>query len=168
MEETKTAEGTPVAAVCCPVFDTTLWDGKTHVWQDKLFMQNDVFQVMHIPVNMGSVITRMCKKIEEAGAMPDPKDFLMLCYDPSSWKSEINMTVTKDVPGGKMVKLTGTFISRVFDGPYNHVPKWIKEMDQYLASQGKKAMKYYFHYAYCPKCSKKYGHNYCAAFAQVA
>ena len=70
-------------------------------------------------------------------------------------------------PSGKMAKFSGTFISKVYDGPYNHVPKWIEDMDEYLASKGQKALKYYFHYAYCPKCVKKYGHNYCVAFAQI-
>lgn len=153
--------------ICCPEFNTSLWDQKTNTWQDKLFMQESICQFFHIPIGMGSAITRMCKKIEEAGAMPDAKDFLMLCYDPSPWVCEINMTVTKEVPGAKMVRMSGTFESKVFDGPYNHVPKWIKEMDSYLASKGGKAQKYFFHYAYCPKCAKKYGHNYCVAFAQV-
>ena len=35
------------------------------------------------------------------------------------------------------------------------------------ASQGKKAGKYYFYYTSCPKCAKKYGHNYIVAFAEV-
>jgi NADH pyrophosphatase NudC (nudix superfamily) len=153
--------------ICCPEFQKELWDEKTHRWDNKLFLQDDVCQIMHIPLNMGSVVKRMFKKIEEAHAMPDPKEFLMLCYDPSPWKSQVHMTVTKEIENGKMVKLSGIFVSKVFDGPYNHVPKWIKETDQFLAAQGKKALKYYFHYAYCPKCAKKYGHNYCVAFTQV-
>lgn len=122
---------------------------------------------MHIPVNMSSVVKRMFAKIEAVKAAPKNEDFLMLCFDPSPWKSEIRMSVTKTVPGGKMSRLSGTFISRVFDGPYNHVPLWIKQMDQSLAQKGKSAKKYFFHFAYCPKCAKKYGHNYCVAFAQV-
>jgi hypothetical protein len=47
------------------------------------------------------------------------------------------------------------------------VPKYIKEADTYLASLGKKAKKYYFYYTTCPKCAKKYGHNYIVAFAEV-
>lgn len=153
--------------VCCPQFEPELFDAKTHVWDKKLFMLDTVFQIMHFPVNMGRVITRMSRKIENAKAMPESKDFLMLAYDPSPWKSELYMTVTKDVPGGKMTTLSGMFVSKVFDGPYYLVPKWIEEMDAYLAKRNQKAIKYYFHYAYCPKCAKKYGHNYCTAFAQV-
>ena len=153
--------------ICCYPFDPSLWNGKTHVWKDKLFLQDEVRQIMHIPINMTSIVNRMFKKIEKADAMPEVKDFLMLAYDPSPWKSEIYMTVTKPVHGGKMASLSGTFISRVYDGPYNHVPQWIEDMDKYLASNMKKSLRYYFHFAYCPKCVKKYGHNYCIAFAQV-
>lgn len=154
--------------ICCPVFDPARWDEKTHIWKDKLFLEDEVKQIMHVPINMTTIVKRMFKQIEDVDAMPEEKDFLMLSYDPSPWKSEIYMTVNKNIPNGKMAKLSGTFISKVYDGPYNHVPKWIEDMDKYLASQHKKALKYYFHFAYCPNCVKKYGHNYCTAFAQVA
>lgn len=152
---------------CCLPFDPTLWDEKTHVWTDKPFLRDDVRQFLHIPLNMSSVVNRMFKKIEAADAMPETEDFLMLAYDPSPWKSHIHMTVTKDVPNGTMVKLSGTFVSKVFDGPYSDVPKWITAMDAFLATRGQKSLKYFFHFAYCPKCVKKYGHNYCIVFAQV-
>lgn len=154
--------------ICCLEFDPKRFDEKTHVWKDKLFLKDEVIQIMHIPLNMGSVVTRMFQKIEDAQAMPKTDDFLMLCYDPSPWKSEIYMTVDKKVPGGRMAKLSGTFLSKVYDGPYNAVPNWIKDMNEYVAKKGKTVKKYYFHYAYCPKCSKKYGHNYCIAFAQIS
>lgn len=116
---------------------------------------------------MGKVVTRMCKKIEDSGASPPKEEFLMLAYDPSPWKSELYMSVTKEVPGAENVKLSGSFLTKVYDGPYNAVPKWIKDMDAFVASRGKKVLKYYFYYTTCPKCAKKYGHNYCVAFAQV-
>ncbi len=153
--------------VCCLPLDTSLWDEKSFEWKDKLFLQDQVVQFLHIPLNMTSVVKRMFAKIEAANAMPDRKDFLMLCYDPSPWKSEIYMTISKDVPGGKVARLSGTFLSKVFDGPYHHVPKWIKVMDAYVADKGFKVKKYFFHFAYCPKCMKKYGKNHAIAFAQV-
>lgn len=152
---------------CCAPFDPKVWDGRTHTWKNKLFLHDTVAQVLHIPLNMGSVVTRMMRKIEDAGVMPASKDFLMLCYDPSPWRSEIYMTIPRNILGEDVRTLSGTFVSRVFDGPYHFVPKWIKEMDVYLDIENQTALKYYFHYAYCPKCAKKYGHNYCVAFAQV-
>lgn len=153
--------------ICCPEFNPNKYDDKNHVWKDKLFLKDEIKQIFHIPINMGKVVTRIFQQVEKAGANPKPEDFLLLCYDPSAWKSEAYMSVVKDIPGSNIVKLSGTFYSKVFDGPYNAVPNWIKQMDQLLAAQGKKAERYYFHYAYCPKCSKKYQHNYCVAFAKI-
>jgi effector-binding domain-containing protein len=152
---------------CCPEFNPTKWDNKTHTWENKKFVQDTVRTFLHIPLNMGGVITKMMAKIDAASASTSEEDYLLLTYDPSAWKSEIYITVSKEVPNSKMTTISGTFISKVFDGPYESVPKWMKEMDSYLVEQNKTAIKYYTHYAYCPKCSKKYGHNYCIIFAQV-
>jgi hypothetical protein len=112
-------------------------------------------------------IKRMWKQAQEAGAAPEMKDFLLMAYDPSPWKSELHLAVTKAVPGARNVALSGTFFTRVFDGPYNAVPKWLKAMDEEIIGQGKTAKKYYFYFTTCPKCAKSYGHNYAVALAKV-
>ncbi len=154
---------------CCPKFDPEPWERKTFVWKDKLFIKDWVPEFLHMPwpPMVGRMMRRMWKKAEEAGAAPELADFLCLAHDPSPWKGEFYMAVTKEVPGAKNVSLTGTFLTRVFDGPYSAVPKWIKEMDAYVAEQAKRVQKYYFHYTTCPKCAKTYGHNYVVAFGQV-
>jgi hypothetical protein len=91
----------------------------------------------------------------------------MLFHDPSAFKSEIYISVTGPVPNANNVNISGTFIGKVFAGSYNAVPKFVKQMNEYLAAQGKKAKDYYIHYAYCPKCAKKYGDNYIILFAQI-
>ncbi|MCK9393508.1 MAG: hydrolase [Candidatus Paceibacterota bacterium] len=154
-------------ATCCPEFKPETLNEKEYFWENKTFIKDEVMQFMHMPLNMGSVITRMFKKIEKAEANPADEDFLMLCYDPSPWKSEIYMTTTKIVPNATNIALSGNFLSKVFDGPYNEIPKFMKEMEMYVSSKGKSVSKMYFHYAYCPKCAKKYGHNYIIAFAQT-
>ncbi len=154
---------------CCPEFDKTPWDEKNHQWEEKLFIKESVPQLFHIPLpwTINRTMARMWKSAEEAGAAPDMKDFLMLAYDPSPWKCEYYLAVTKEVPGAENHKFSGNLFSKVFDGPYSAVPKWIKEMDDFLAASDKKARKYYFYYTTCPKCAKKYGHNYVVAFAEV-
>jgi hypothetical protein len=154
---------------CCQEFDPEPWDEKTHEWKNKLFIRDTVPQLFHMPLPwmVGRVVNRMWKKAQDAGAAPDLKDFLWLAYDPSPWKSEFYIAVTKEVPGADNVRFTGTFISKVFDGPYNQVPKWVKEMDSYLSARDKKAKKYYFYFTTCPRCAKRYGHNYVVAFAEI-
>ena len=110
----------------------------------------------------------MCKMAEDSKTMLSNKeDVLVLFADPSPFKSEIYLSVTGDVPSARNVKISGTFMSKVFDGPYNAIPKFIKQMNKCLANKNKKAKKYYVHYAYCPKCAKKYGHNHMILFAEI-
>jgi hypothetical protein len=164
------SEGTTSAENCCPEFDPGPWDGKTHYWTDKQFIRDTIPQLFHmpLPLTIKRMMRRMWKMAQDTHADPDLKDFIAMAYDPSPWKSEFYMAVTKEVPGADNVKLSGTFLTKVFDGPYNAVPKWIKEMERYVTSNSKTTKKYYFYFTTCPKCAKKYGHNYVVAFAEVA
>ncbi len=153
---------------CCPKFDPDRYHQKTHHWQNKPFVKADVIQFMHMPLNMDSVIRKTWQMIADAKASPADTDFLILMYDPSPWKSELYFTTTKKVPQANNLTLSGEFYSQVFDGPYQDVPKWYQAMEKWAKENKKIIKKQYFHYAYCPKCSKKYGHNYCVAFAQIA
>lgn len=150
---------------CCPKFDPAPWKDRTFIWTDKLFVIDKVTCLFHIPLNMGQVVTRMWKKIEAADATP--KEFIMLTLDPTPWVSEQYIPVEKKVEGMQHVKLSGTFITKVFEGPYSKAKDWYTEMFRFAEAQGKTASKVYFYYTTCPKCAKKYGKNYVVGFAQV-
>lgn len=162
MQNTQTEE-------CCPKFDPEPWQEKELVWKDKLFIKESVPQFMHMPLpgTFGKAVARMWKKIEDAQAKPDTKDFIMLSSETSPWKGQVYINVTREVPQAENVTFSGTFLTKVFDGPYNDVPKWIKEMAPFVESKGKSVKNYYLYYTTCPKCAKKYGHNYVVAFAEV-
>ena len=91
----------------------------------------------------------------------------MLSYDPSPWKSEHFFTATKEVPGAENVHLSGTYLTKVFEGPYKDAKKWVGEMEDYVKSQGKGMNKLYLYYTTCPKCAAHYGKNYTVAFAEI-
>lgn len=155
---------------CCPLFNPDKWNEKTFNWENKQFIKETIPTFFHIPFPpmIGSKITKMWKLAEDSGkTLASKEDTLVLFADPSPFKSEIYISVTGEVPGAENVKISGTFISKVFDGPYNAVPKFIKQMDEYLGARNKKAKKYYVHYAYCPGCAKKYGHNHMILFAEI-
>jgi hypothetical protein len=152
-------------AMCCPKFDPSLWDGKEVSWKDRLFVKDSVSAIMHVPLNMGSVMTRMINKIDAAEARSD--EFLILSLEESPWRSEQFMPVAKEVPGIENVKLSGTYLTKVFEGPYQQAKSWYIEMANYVKSKGKEVDKIYFYYTTCPKCAKKYGKNYVVLFARV-
>lgn len=155
---------------CCPEFKPEKWDKKTWNWNNKKFIKDSVPTLFHVPLPamIGKKITRMWKAVEKAKAdAPNKEDTLILFRDPSAFRSEIYVAVEKDVPAENNTVISGNFVSKVFDGGYNAIPQFIKTMDQYLVNAGKKAKDYYVHYAYCPKCAKKFGHNYLILFAKV-
>ncbi|MFA5000203.1 MAG: hydrolase [Patescibacteria group bacterium] len=155
---------------CCPKFNPEKWDKKNHVWDNKLFIKETIPTIFHIPLPymIGKSVGKMCKLVEDAKVAPiNSEDALLLFRDPSAFKSEIYLTTTSTVIGAENVNISGNFISRVFAGPYNTVPKFIKEMSEYLTAEGKVAVDYYIHYAYCPKCAKRYGNNYMIIFAKI-
>lgn len=155
---------------CCPKFNPGKWDQKTHNWNNKPFIKETIPTLFHIPFPpmIGRKVGKMCKMMENSKrAEANDEDILLLFRDPCAFKSEIYLSVTGFVPNADNVSISGTFISKVFSGPYNAIPKFVKQMNEYLATQGKKAKDYYVHYAYCPKCAKKYGDNYMILFGQI-
>lgn len=155
---------------CCPLFHPERWDEKTHNWESKKFVVDSIPTLFHIPYPpmIGKKIARMSKMADESNTMSaDKEEVLVLFHDPSAFKSEIYLSVTGEVPNENNVTISGTFVSKVFDGSYNAIPKFIKQMNEYLAETNKKAKDYYVHYAYCPVCMKKFGHNYMILFAEI-
>jgi len=150
---------------CCPRFDPAPWEDKEVVWENRRFVADRVRSFFHIPLNFGSVMRRNMALIEAAGAKSE--QVVVLSQDRSLWSSDVFIEVTKDVPGARMTTISGTFLSKVFEGPYQNMGKWIAEMKQYVASKGKALKTFYCFYTTCPKCAKKYGKNYVVLLAQV-
>jgi len=150
---------------CCPRFDPGPWDRKEITFQDKLFVKDRVRSLLHIPLNFGKVMVRNLEKIQAAGALaPEP---LLLSDENSLWGADVYLAVAQDVPGAEMARISGTFLTRVFEGPYSNIRKWVEEMKTYVAGQQKQFGKLYFFYTTCPKCARHYGRNYVVLLAQV-
>jgi len=149
---------------CCDPFDPAPWQEKEITWKDKLFVKDNVTSFLHIPLNTGKVIVKNMALIEKANAKAPQ---LMLWDERSLWGSSIFIDVSKDVPGAVMATISGTFLTKVFEGPYKNAGKWAKEMKEYVEKKGAKLLKLYFSYTTCPKCAKAYGRNYVVLFAQI-
>ena len=143
---------------CCPRFNPKDWDGKTFEFKNKPFVRAITHSFFYMPLDMNKMMTNTWAAITKAGA--DSKDeFIMMSYDVSPWKCEHYLSVTKAVPKADNVKLTGKYKAKVFEGPYQDAPKWIKAMN----AKGK----VYLYYTTCPKCQKVFGKNYVVALAEI-
>src|SRR6185436_3415101 len=119
-----------------------------------------------VPLDMGRKVTRNMTKIRAAHA--EPKEQLMLSDERSPFGSDVLIAVDGDVPDTEMTTLSGTFRTRVYDGPFKDMGRWVEDMKAWLASQGEALEKLYFGYTTCPACSRAYGHNYVVLYAKVA
>lgn len=150
---------------CCKRFNPAPWENKEVNFNDKIFIRDHVKSLFHIPLNYGSVMKRAMERIEKAGAKPE--NALMLSDENSLWGSDIYIAVSKEVPGYKTVKIPGIYLSRVFEGSFNNMGKWIDEMKKHVTNKGKSLKKLYFFYTTCPACAKAYGKNYTVLLAEI-
>jgi hypothetical protein len=160
IQETVTSTG------CCDPFDPVPWENNEIQWQDKLFVKDHVSSFAHIPLNMNKKMIKNMKLIEKAAAKAP--NMIMLSDEKSPWGSDIFIEVSKSVPGARMATISGTFLSKVFEGSYQNMGKWVKEMHNYVKEKNKTLDMIYFYYSTCPKCAKAYGKNYVVLLAKVS
>jgi hypothetical protein len=153
------------AVECCPPFDPHPWDDKLITWDKKLFLQDRVRSFLHIPLNFGAVMKRSLAAIEAAGAAPEER--ILLADENSLWGADVYLAISKEVPGARMATLSGTYLAKVYEGPYRNMRNWIAEMKSFVKGKGKALQRLLFFYTTCPNCAKKYGKNYVVILAQV-
>jgi hypothetical protein len=169
-----------VAKDCCAKFDKERYHEKEWVWENKHFVKESTWCFLYMPLNFSGMMNRATEKINMANAsMPadDEECCLVLCDMRSPWNCNAYFRVTKeDVPGAEMKIMSGTFLTKVYEGPYQNMGSWVEDMKNYVKT--KKGADFFFdrinncemyaYYTTCPGCAKKYGNNYVVLFAKVA
>jgi hypothetical protein len=164
LQQSSTPSNQPTG--CCPPFDPSPFQDVELTWKDEPFVVDHVTSVLHVPLNMNRKMAKNQALIRAAGA--EPAVPLMLCDESSPWGTDLHIRVSKPVPGARMVTLSGTFLTRVYEGPYRDAPRWAADMHRFVAERGKTVEKLYFAYTTCPACAKAYGKNYVVLFARLA
>ena len=164
-EEVKKEEVVVKKEVCCPEFKSKPWNEREISWNGKFFVKEKVLTFFYRPLNRGSILKKLNKKIAAAGAKT--KRPLVVLDNTNPFYSNLYVEVTKPIVGCKDVKLTANFLSKVFEGPSKNMRKWVKEMGEYVKSKGKVTKKNYFFYPTCPDCTKKSGRNYIVILAEI-
>lgn len=151
--------------ICCPEFDPKPWDRKEIEWRDKKFVKARVFTLFYMPINFGQVIMKLLKKAEEKGV----KFVGNLCLSDhtSKWNMDIYVAADKELEGYENVTMTGTFLTKVYEGDFKETGKWCEDFAKFVKSRGKIMKKMYMCYTTCPACAKKYGRNYVVIFGEV-
>lgn len=159
--------------ICCPRFNPEPWDGKVLNWQGKKFIKARVGTFFYIPLNFGSVITKLMKKVDqEKVTVPDN---LCLSDHTSKWNMDLYLAVDREIEGEDNVTLSGKFLSKVYEGDFKDTAKWGEDFKKFAAEKGYKTKflpgskqgKWFMWYTTCPKCAKKYGKNYVVTIAEI-
>ncbi|MBU0585917.1 hypothetical protein KJ780_00225 [Candidatus Micrarchaeota archaeon] len=150
---------------CCPKFNPKPWDGKILKWKNKKFIKGRVLTLFYMPLNFGGVITKMNKKVENAKA--NVLDWLCLSDHTSMWNMDLFLAVDKEIPDAENVKISGKFLTKVYEGPYQDTGKWTEDFKKYANGKNMDIKKWYMWYTTCPGCAKKYGKNYVVIIAEV-
>ncbi len=150
---------------CCPKFDPKPWDGKVLEWKEKRFVKGKVITFAHMPVNFGSVITKLNKKVSDAGGKVP--GWLCLSDHTSKWSMDLYLAVDREIPTAENVTLSGKFLSKVYEGPFKDTGKWCQDFEAYAKGKKLSIKKWYMWYTTCPKCAKKYGKNYVVVICEV-
>ena len=141
-------------SICCPKFETAPWDGKVFEWKDKKFIKDSVFTLFYMPLNFGNVMGKLDMTVRQANA--EILDNMALSDHTSKWNMDIYLAVNKEIPGAQNTSLSGTFVSKVYEGPFKETGNWHKDFTAGCKTQGYKAVKNLMWYTTCPKCAKKY------------
>jgi hypothetical protein len=150
---------------CCPKFVPEPWDDKVVTWEGKTFLKDHVRSFLHLPLNFSAVMKRSVATIQAAGAVP--AEMIVLADENSLWGADVYVATEKHIPGAKTTALSGTFMTKVFEGPFGNVNRWIAEMRAFVTGKGKTLKRLLMYYTTCPKCARKYGKNYVVLLAQV-
>ena len=151
---------------CCAQFNPAGWDAQDLHFRDKTFVRAHTMSVAHIPLNMGRVFSRVQTHLDAHDAM-DKSHMLVMSRAPSPWSEEHLFAVTNDVPEEEMIRISGDYLTKVFEGPFRKAPEWAQEMEAVALGQGMQPGKVWFFYTTCPKCAKTYGENYEVGLVEV-
>jgi len=151
--------------ICCLKFNPKPWEGKMFTWKNKRFIKDNVFTLFYMPINFGSVITKMIKKVENAKARTP--DDVCLSDHTSMFNMNLYVAVNKEIPNAKNTTLSGKFMSKVYEGPFKNTGKWMADFTKYAKAKKHDIKRMFMWYTTCPKCAKKYGKNYVVVIGKI-
>lgn len=99
-----------------------------------LFAKASTKSLFYMPLNLGKVFTNVQKKAIDRSHANLESGYLTLSQDVSKWKADHYFHVSKEVPELEMVRMSGTFMTKVFNANFKQFPELIKKNSKPLFS----------------------------------
>jgi hypothetical protein len=139
---------------CCKVLSPAEWDKKEIIWRDKPFYKDHYLAFLHVPINFGGKIIKGLEIVKEGGLFAEQ---MVLTRNDTLWGADLLIPISRNAKRFETEVLSGKFMTRLFEGQYGDMRRWINETKKWCEGKGTKVQEFIFWYATCPKCSKKRG-----------
>jgi hypothetical protein len=87
-----------------------------------------------MPLTFGQEITKIMKKLDEAGTKC--QDWLCLSDHTSMFNMDMYLAVDKEVTGLENVEMSGKYFSKVYEGQFGDTGKWCKDFEKVVKEKG--------------------------------
>lgn len=151
--------------ICCQEFKPNNWQDKEFSWENKQFVVSELKTFMYMPLGFGKLMTRIQKLLNTTGTKNI--DGMCLSSHSSKWRMNLYTAVDKPISQVENIMLSGNYYSKVYDGPFQETGKWCADFEKSLIAKGYSLKQMYMWYTTCPKCAKKYGHNYVVIIGEI-
>ncbi len=141
---------------CCPRFVPEPSNETELQSNDKLFVRDRVPCLFYMPLNFGKVMTRVMARIAQAEAFTSSAP-IALSDHTSRWNMDLYIEVSREIPNAQHTRLSGSFLSKVFEGPIQEHRPVVQPDEGVGAVQGQDRQTPPDVYTTCPKCAKHFG-----------
>ncbi len=139
---------------CCKHLSPAEWDKKEIIWRDKPFFKDHYAAFLHVPLNLGQKIVKGLEKVKESGLTAEQ---MVLTRNDTLWGADLLIPISRNAKRFETEVVSGKFLTRLFEGHYGDMRRWINETKKWCEEKGAKVQEFIFWYPTCPKCAKKRG-----------
>jgi effector-binding domain-containing protein len=154
---------------CCPKIKKKDWDFKKHDWKNTAFYTKGFFQIFHMPLNIGSAISKGFKELENKGyKMKSP--YIILQEETGFLKGRVLFKLDKkpkEKDSNLIVLKKATLYSKYYKGEFRGLSKAFKELMKFLEKKKLEPKQFFTWTVDCPECWKERGGPTNVIFARV-
>jgi hypothetical protein len=110
-------------------------------------------------------VNPILERIRKAGAYSERR--IVLVDENRPFGADILVAANAPVAGADMISLSGTFLTKVFSGPFSKLDEGVSRMKHYAAGKARRLQRILYFYTTCPRCAEAYGENYIVVLGKV-
>lgn len=148
-----------------PLFNAEPWQHELHAGRNKPFIKTTLRSLWYVPIGFGKAMLRLEALLRGKNAK-HPEHLNPAAQLP---KRRMNL-LRASAPTNPIVPietLDELYFSRVYDGDYSNMNRWMQDFEHALKVKKLRAKQIFIWQTNCPGCAKKVGSNPAVIVAEV-